>query len=406
LNATASIAENGKLTRIYQTDKCILGRIYSHVTLALGMKRLEHEYKVMGLAPYGNLDDSQGVYDILNSYIDVDGIEFVWKQKPKDSYFTPKKQLEGYRFDLVAAGMQRWVEDILSKWVSNLIQDTGITTLVLSGGVSMNVKAMGVLSRIPSVTRLYVPGSGADETTCIGAAIGASVRANGGSLKKPVTMQSMYLGSNPDCPKEELRLKVESLSGLSVIEGPSSSDIAQLLVDGLVIGRCVGRMEFGQRSLGNRAILADPTVPDLVAKINHMIKHRDFWMPFAPVLLDKFVDRYLINPKNIESPHMTIAFHTSDEGYECMRAACHPADRTARAQILRRSDNPEMYQLMLDFERLTGRGALLNTSFNLHGWPIVRTEVEAVDVFLGTGLEALWLSDLLIVKTADFEAVV
>jgi carbamoyltransferase len=399
LNATVSIAENGTLKRIYESDKCIIGRIYSHVTLLLGMKRLEHEYKIMGLAPYGNREDAQGVFDILNSFIDVEGIEFVWKSKPKDSYFQIQKQLEGYRFDLIAAGMQRWVEELLAKWIANLVRETKIATLVLSGGVSMNVKAMGVLAQLPEVKRLHVPGSGADETTCIGAAIAASKFSNGGKLTKPVTVPNLYLGADTEQEDVDAVGKVAAgMPELVVTVAPTSADVAELLAKGCVIGRCIGRMEFGQRSLGNRAILADPAAPDLVAKINTMIKHRDFWMPFAPVVLDTYAERYLINPKGIQSPQMTIAFPTTEIGYESMRAACHPADKTARAQILQRADNPELYELLLEFERCTGRGSLLNTSFNLHGYPIVRTAQEAFEVFMNSGLEGLWLRGLLITK--------
>lgn len=399
LNATVSIARNGKLARIYATNTCIIGRIYSHVTLLMGMKRLEHEYKVMGLAPYGNKSDAGDVFEIFNALIDVKGIEFVWKSKPQDSYFQFRDSLQGYRFDIIAAGMQQWVEDILSRWVVNLVKETGISTLVFSGGVSMNVKAMGVLSSLPEVERMYVPGSGADETTCIGAAIGAKLEMQGGELDQPVIVPSMYLG--PDVDKggiELVRQAAVTNPELLVLKSSDHITVAKLLARGLVIGRCIGRMEFGQRSLGNRAILADPTTPDLVNKINAMIKHRDFWMPFAPVLLDTYSKRYLDNPKDIQAPHMTIAFPTTDDGFNAMRASCHPADRTARAQILKKEDNPELYDLLLEFEKITGRGSLLNTSFNMHGSPIVYTAQDAYDVFLQTGLEGLWLEGLLVVK--------
>jgi len=157
-------------------------------------------------------------------------------------------------------------------------------------------------------------------------------------------------------------------------------------------------MEFGQRALGNRSILADPTFPDIVAKINAMIKSRDFWMPFAPVVLDTFSKQYLINPNNNQSPHMTIGFQTTQKGWEAMKYACHPADKTARAQILTHADNPQFYALVKAFARLTGRGALLNTSFNLHGYPIVTSALQAYEVFCNTELEGLLLEEGLLLK--------
>jgi carbamoyltransferase len=214
----------------------------------------------------------------------------------------------------------------------------------------------------------------------------------------------MYLGPDVDLEGvEEVRKLAQAESSLLLLPDSGDAAVAKLLASGLVIGRCHGAMEFGQRSLGNRAILADPTVPDLVAKINEMIKHRDFWMPFAPVLLDRFADEYLENPKGIDAPHMTLAFPTTEKGFAAMRAACHPADRTARAQILKKPDNPDLYRLLEHFEQLTGRGSLLNTSFNLHGSPIVNTALEAWDVFMRTGLECLWLPGLLIGKKTALE---
>ena len=121
-------------------------------------------------------------------------------------------------------------------------------------------------------------------------------------------------------------------------------------------------------------------------------------MPFAPVVMDKYAQRYLVNPRGIASPYMTIAFKTTPKGYDAMPAACHPGDRTSRAQILDEGANPELYEIMREFEKITGRGGLLNTSFNLHGHPIVNTPDEAIDVFLRSGLDAVLFSKLLVIR--------
>ena len=185
---------------------------------------------------------------------------------------------------------------------------------------------------------------------------------------------------------------------MQIIEQPSHEETAKLLAEGMVIARCAGRMEFGARALGNRSILADPRELRVKDKINAMIKNRDFWMPFAPIVLDRYVDRYLINPKGLQSPHMTIGFETTEEGFDAMIAACHPADKTARPQILTKDVNPEVYALIEAFEEITGCGAVLNTSFNLHGFPIVNTPAEALDVFTRSGLDGLLLAKYLILK--------
>ena len=157
-------------------------------------------------------------------------------------------------------------------------------------------------------------------------------------------------------------------------------------------------MEFGQRALGNRSILADPRDLKIKEKINSAIKNRDFWMPFAPVILKRLSNKYLVNPKNLESPHMTIGFDTTKLGYEKMPAACHPADKTARAQILEKKDNVGLYNLIDEFYKITGTGALLNTSFNLHGYPIVNSIKDAIYVFKNSELDGLLLNNFFITK--------
>ena len=122
-------------------------------------------------------------------------------------------------------------------------------------------------------------------------------------------------------------------------------------------------------------------------------------MPFAPIILDKFADNYLANPKKILSPYMTLAFDTTELGYESMRAASHPADKTVRAQILTKDANPDVYDILERFRRATGRGALLNTSFNLHGFPIVNSPEDAISVFLDSDIDCLLLDNYFLEKS-------
>ncbi|KPK42833.1 MAG: hypothetical protein AMJ78_01055 [Omnitrophica WOR_2 bacterium SM23_29] len=397
LNATLSIVEGNNFRRIYATDNCVLGRIYRHMTLLLGMKPLEHEYKVMGLAPYVNSKNARKSYEVFSQLLELKGIEFVWKNRPKDSYFYFQEKLQGHRFDYIAAGLQMWIEHLLCQWVTNIIRETKIKTIVFSGGVAMNIKAMGKIAALPCVEKMFVPGAISDESNCIGAAIGAKLHFNSNKMKTKILFPGLYLGPNVE-DDEDIFSCAANDPDLVVKKNIEIQTVAELLAKGLVIGRCCDRMEFGQRALGNRSILADPTIPDIIFRINTMIKNRDFWMPFAPVILESYVNRYLINPKQVQSPHMTIGFHTTEEGWKCMRFACHPADRTARAQILKEEDNPEFYKLLKAFEKITGRGALLNTSFNLHGYPIVNTVREAYEVFKSTNLEGLLLRGGLILK--------
>ena len=157
-------------------------------------------------------------------------------------------------------------------------------------------------------------------------------------------------------------------------------------------------MEFGARALGNRSILADPRNLAVVDRINRIIKKRDFWMPFAPVILDTYWDKYLVNKNRLFSPFMTVGFETNHVAQIDMPAAIHAADKTTRPQMLVRRDNPVYYDIVSEFEKKTGVGALLNTSFNLHGYPIVRNAEDAAEVFLNSDLDSLLINNTYIEK--------
>lgn len=151
--------------------------------------------------------------------------------------------------------------------------------------------------------------------------------------------------------------------------------------------------------MGNRSILADPKSQDVVRVINRMVKKRDFWMPFAPMVKEERQHDYIKNPKHLRSPFMMMTFDTK-ENFRELIAAVHNADLTCRAQILSRGQNPQMHDIISAFERRTGGGIILNTSFNLHGFPIVRTAEEAIGVLRDSGLEYLQVGDYIVRKKA------
>jgi carbamoyltransferase len=174
-------------------------------------------------------------------------------------------------------------------------------------------------------------------------------------------------------------------------------EVADLLAAGEVVARFDGRMEFGARALGNRSILANPSDLRVVRLINDMIKSRDFWMPFAPSILDYAGSRYVHNPKRLRYPYMIMAFDSNGETQD-FQAAMHPYDGTVRPQEVYRDWNPGYYGLIQEFERRTGKGIILNTSFNLHGFPIVSSPAQALDVFTQSGLPHLALGHFLLSK--------
>jgi carbamoyltransferase len=157
-------------------------------------------------------------------------------------------------------------------------------------------------------------------------------------------------------------------------------------------------MEFGARALGNRSILARADSATAVRQINHAIKQRDFWMPFAPTVLAERSNEYCDKPKSHVSPYMMMTYAVRSPKRAALQAAMHPADYSTRPQELRPGDNAAYYRLLKAYESITGEAAVLNTSFNIHGEPIVRTAWDAVDVFLRSGLRHMALADLWVEK--------
>ncbi len=404
INATISTFDkNGNWKRHYATDECGIARIYRYITLLLGMKPNEHEFKVMGLAPYGKEKYAHEALKVFEQTLDVEDTKFIWKIKPTDSYYWFKERLEGIRFDSIAWGLQNWVENLLIKWTKNSIRKYKIPNIIYSGGVAMNIKAMGKLAELKEVKNLFVGGSASDESLAIGS--GICLNQDLKLKKKEIwratdfsRIETLYLGPKAQNIDENKIINNLDKKKYSYEDNPTAKKIARLLSEGKIIGRCANRMEFGQRALGNRSILADPSKIMIKEKINSAIKNRDFWMPFAPIILDTYAPRYLKNPKKMESPHMTIGFQTTELGYEKMIAACHPADKSARPQILEKKHNKELYKIIEEFSQITNCGAVLNTSFNLHGYPIVNTPKDAFYVFENSDLDTLVLNNFIIKK--------
>ncbi len=396
----------------YQTPKGIeviggsnesdLGRLYQWITLLLGMKPYHHEYKVMGLAAYATEGEVEKSYKILEPIFRIDDEKkaVVYNQRPTDLYFYFQEQFRGHRFDGIAGALQRLLEKFVVKWAKSVIETTGRHSLCYGGGVAMNVKANMLLAQQDAVRSLYVPLSPADESNVIGAGYWATEQYLLRNDKNPETipaLKSPYLGPDFNC--EEVSLALESLegkNGFQIKEKTEGEEVAKLLARGWTVAVCQGNSEFGQRALGNRSILAHPSLPGIVNKINKQIKYRDFWMPFCPTILDEDQHRYLENPKNLRADYMTLGFPVNPSRLETLQGVIHPGDGTARPQILRREQNHGYYDLIKSFKSLTGTGALLNTSFNLHGEPMVSSPRDALDTFFRSNLDAVWIGDVLV----------
>ena len=209
----------------------------------------------------------------------------------------------------------------------------------------------------------------------------------------------MYLGfkNNPeDLDKHIIKKKLRKK--YKIIKKYAPSQVAKILADGKIMGRCRGGMEFGRTPLGNRSIVADPRKYETVAKINQKIKKRDFWMPFTPSMLSEDKNKFYVDSKNLNADFMCMAFETTDFGRKNLKAAIHPSDFTIRPQTVKKKDNEGYYNLIKSFKKITKVGALLNTSLNLHGMPIAMDHIDALYILENSDLDAMVFDKVIVIK--------
>jgi carbamoyltransferase len=403
--ATVNIGKNGTLRTIARIEEShSIGAFFGKITFLLGMVPLEHEYKVMGLASYAEkAAEAQKMAAEFNQLFEFDtNNPIIWRRRNGS---PPMQIASDYldrlirrrRFDYVAAGAQLFMEQFLSRWVGNCIRATGISRVALSGGVFMNVKANKRILELAEVEELFVFPSCGDETNAIGAAW-LLYRELFGENPKPLA--DLYLGTGYSRDQIENDLRGYKFSQPTIVteEPDIERRVAELLSAGNIVARYKGRCEFGARALGNRSILANASRFDAVRVINEAIKCRDFWMPFAPSVLEERSEDYFRKPKPMPAPHMIMTFDTREEKRSAIAAAVHPQDHTGRPQEVSEKTNPDYYQLIKYFEGMTGEALILNTSFNLHGEPVVCTPADALRVFDLSGLQYLALDNLLLAK--------
>src|SRR5262245_26612028 len=407
--ATVSIGENGQLKRIAAVP-CgeSVAEIYALTTFLMGMVPLEHEYKLMGMAPYASANRSEKICRTLSELIAFDhNGGLTWKRtNGLPPLSLAYRQLEDIfrrqRFDHICGGVQLFVENFLTTWVQNAIAETGIRKIACSGGIFMNVKANKLLLELDEVADMFVFPSCGDETNAVGAAywVHAQERQRNGQRIDIQPLSDLYWGKHPSNDEIEGAISKYRFFNKVRVENPSDIElrVAELLASGRVVARCSGRMEFGARALGNRSILANPADSNVVKIINEMIKQRDFWMPFAPSVTAERARDYICKPKDIPAPYMIFCFDSLPEKVPVFAAGVHPYDGTARPQEVTQEQNPPYHRLIQYFGELTGEEIILNTSFNLHGFPVVYTSQQALATLDNSGLQHLALGSFLISK--------
>ncbi|MDX1959915.1 MAG: carbamoyltransferase C-terminal domain-containing protein [Leptospiraceae bacterium] len=385
-----------------------LGGFYSTMTEFLGFQPQSDEWKLMGAAPYG---DPKQFYEKLRKLIIFkdDGFELDlsyfnfylfhrpgrFTQKFSDYIGLPPNPKDNALNELyynLAASSQLLMEEIYFHLLNQLHKKSKFKdNLVLAGGVVFNSVANGKILQNTLFKEVYIPPVPDDS----GGSLGASYYVYHQILKHPrkESLSNNYLG--PGFNDSEIQDELDKYKvNYSKLENPSYT-AAELISFGKIIGWFQGRLEFGDRALGNRSILADPRNPEMKDKVNETIKYRESFRPFAPsILIEKFSEYF---EDATPTPFMEKVFPIKKEKQSLIPAVTH-VDGTGRLQTVSKEQNLLYYSLIQEFEKLTGIPIVLNTSFNLKGEPMVSSPKDAIRTFFTSGLDALIIGDFLIVK--------
>ena len=404
--------ENGRIHRIKEFyDPDSLAGAYGAITEYLGFEMLDGEYKVMGMAPFGDPDryDLSRILPITDDGFEADTrlINTVGLRRYKENgsgfYFSqalvdwlgPRRHGDAADEPYVhyAAAMQKLFEErcltLLERYLGDILRDTGL--LAFAGGGALNVKLNQRIVALPHVRELFVQPASGDSGTALGAATFVAAQAG----ECPPRMQHAYLG--PAYDDDQILTAVRAIGPRIRCERDDRivDTTADLLAAGNPVAWFQGRMEFGPRALGNRSILGSPSAPGVADRINEQIKFRERWRPFCPSVLDR-VASSIIQTEH-PAPYMTITFDVAPEWKDRIPEVVH-ADGTARVQIVERDTNPRYYALLEALETRTGNAVVLNTSLNRRGEPMVCSPADALNMFIGCDLEYLVLGDYLVTK--------
>lgn len=412
-----------------------LGLIYSAFTSFCGFKVNSGDYKFMGLAPYGEpvyydiireklLDIKEdGSFKVNLEYFDYYKSEYMTNDKFAGLFGGPKREMESTitkREMDIAASAQKVTEEIVVALAKHAAKITGEKNLCMAGGVALNCVANGKIVDAGIFDNIWIQPAAGDAGGSLGCALYAAYEMFG--IKRTVnpsdSQQGSYLG--PEFSREYVKKFLDD-NGYAYHDYGSdvNKEVAKLLADENIIGRCSGRMEFGPRALGNRSIIADPRSEKMQSKLNLKIKYRESFRPFAPSVLEEKISEYFEIP--CPSPYMLLVEPVKKERQlpfdrDAMLKATDfdmlpivnakrsdiPAithiDYSARIQSVNQERNPEYYDLIKEFEKLTGCGVIVNTSFNVRGEPIVCTPQDAYKCFMRTEMDVLVLGEFVLLK--------
>ena len=399
-----------EITPIYEMNiPHSLGWLYAAITEYLGFEAYDGEYKVMGLAAFGEPDPQirslmeklvavspDGIgYRIAPEYIHygthtysgrfTDALVELLGRPPRGEDEPVEKWHTSLAFEL-----QALLERTVIRLVSWAIAETGLARVCISGGVGLNVKMNSRVFELPEVSDVFAHPLCGDSGASCGAALLACYRATGAA---PERLRTLSLGY------EETPDRIEELLKITKVSYEKSQDIAEAvaaeLEQGRVVGWFQGRMEAGPRALGQRSILANPTREIYRDRVNLIVKFREEWRPFCPSMLEDYADKYFDH--HTHAPFMIMAFRANEALRRDAPAIVH-VDGTSRVQFVSRETSPLYYRMIDAFRQKTGVPVVLNTSFNVKGEPVVCTALDALRTFWGSGIDALAIGDFLIRK--------
>jgi len=410
-----------------------LGLLYSAFTYYAGFKVNSGEYKLMGLAPYGEPKYENKIREHL---IDIKPDGSFWLDQQYFNYTSgltmtsekfhrlfgesprsPDEPLTQFHMD-IAASIQRVTEDVMMRIAGHVKKESGISNLCMAGGVALNCVANGLIARSGLFDNVWIQPAAGDAGGSLGGALFAwyQLMNNPRTPQFPDAQSGSFLGPRYSTGEIEAALKPFNARFRRFEDEESLCQrTAELLDEGRVVGLFQGRMEFGPRALGGRSILGDPRVPDMQSRMNLKIKFRESFRPFAPSVLTERAEDYF--DLKCESPYMLLVAPVREEirkplgeaeqslfGIDRLNVprstipAVTHVDYSARVQTVDSERNPRYYKILKAFESRTGCGVLINTSFNIRGEPIVCRPEEAYRCFMLTEMDALVMENLVLVK--------
>ena len=408
----ATYCRNGKFQQLAKvTFPNSLGLVYSAFTAYLGFKPNEGEYKVMGLAPYGDGSKYEYVfqkiekYDRLGEILQIEQKYFTYQTSETDMFnnklinligFPPRfknESIEQHHKDLAAA-LQKWYEKCFYFILNRVNSNWSSENLVLGGGCAYNGTANGKIKHHTNFKNVWIPFAPSDAGSAIGACLYHWHITLGNPKVKGGDNQSPYLGpdwniSVGDIVKQNKRLCVE----VATDETRLCEIVARFVKKGKIVGWFQGRTEFGARALGNRSILGNPHLPDIRDRINKVVKKREMFRPFAPSVTQEDYQTYFKSEEDV--PYMNQVVEVISQ--TPIPSVTH-VDNSARIQTVTKEQNPLYYKLLKEFEKLTGTPILLNTSFNLKDHTMTNDPDKAIWTFLNCDMDVLVINNFIIYK--------